>query len=63
MIKDLEWIEDFRRLNLEVFVSLTYIICRMLVIPKEFIEKNERESIGRLQFEEYLSLLSINETK
>jgi len=46
MIKELELIKDFRRLNLEIYVSSTYISYNMFVIPNEFLKKSEREAIG-----------------
>ena len=39
MIKELELIEDFGRLNLEISISSTYISDKMLVINNEFLEK------------------------
>ena len=37
MIRKLEFIENFRSLNLEIFVSSNNIRCNMFVITNEFL--------------------------
>ena len=39
MIRELALIEDFRSMNLEVFMSLNSISCNTFVITNEFLEK------------------------
>jgi len=63
MIKELKLIEDFRNLNLEVYISSNCISCNTLVITNEFLEKVKKKRFEDLKLKSILSLLDIDKGK
>ena len=63
MIKEQELIEDFRNLNLEVFISSNFIICNALVIANEFLKRVKEKQLEDLKMKNILSLLGTDKAK
>jgi len=63
MLKKQELIEDFRNLNLEVFISSNFISCNALVITNEFLKRVKKKQLEDLKLKNILSLLGTDKAK
>jgi len=63
LIKEQELIEDFRNLNLEVYISSNFISCNALVITNEFSKRVKEKQLEDLKLKNILSLLGTDKAK
>jgi len=63
MIKEQELIEDFKSLNIEVFISSNFISCNVLVTTNEFSKRVKEKQLEDLKLKNILSLLDTDKPK